>query len=258
MKKNTIIFGDCIEELKNIDDDSIDLIFADPPYNLQLSEILIRPNGTVVDGVKEDWDNFSSFEEYDIFTKNWLSECKRILKKTGSFWISGSYHNIFRIGTILQNLNFWILNDIIWIKNNPMPNFLGKRFTNATETLIWCKKDKDSKITFNYKVMKQLNDNKQMRNDWYFPICSGKERIKNENGKKAHPTQKPLALIERIILSSSNINDLILDPFGGTGTTAIAALKLKRNFIIIEKDKSYISIIENRLSENDYHEIYDN
>lgn len=248
MKIQKIIHGDCIEELKNIDDESIDLIFADPPYNLQLSKTLIRPNGSIVDGVNEKWDCFSSFEEYDVFTENWLSSCKRILKNSGSLWISGTYHNIFRIGYILQNLNFWILNDVIWIKNNPMPNFLGTRFCNATETIIWCKKDKNCKITFNYQLMKKLNNNKQMRSDWYFPICGGKERIKNEKGKTIHPTQKPIELVKRIILSGSNEGDLVLDPFGGTGTTAFVACELKRNFITIEKEKNYVSIIKNRLA----------
>jgi modification methylase len=203
---------------------------------------------TKVDAVDDDWDKFGSFSEYDKFSEEWLRECRRILKKTGSFWVIGSYHNIFRVGRIMHDLGFWILNDIVWIKSNPMPNFKGVRFTNAHETLIWASKDdKSKKYTFNYELMKQHNDAKQMRSDWYFPICNGNERIRDEFGKKVHNTQKPLALLERIILASSKKGDVVLDPFAGTGTTGYAAKKHGRNFIMIEKENKYIPTIKNRL-----------
>ncbi|MBD1142289.1 site-specific DNA-methyltransferase, partial [Pelagibacterales bacterium SAG-MED32] len=205
VNSDNIICGETIEELKNLPDNSIDLVFADPPYNLQLDQNLYRPNNSKVDAVDDEWDQFESFEEYDKFSHAWLQEAQRVLKPTGTIWVIGSYHNIFRIGYIMQNLGYWILNDVIWQKANPMPNFRGKRFTNAHETLIWASKDKNSKkYTFNYDAMKSLNENMQMRSDWYLPICSGHERLKNDEGKKLHPTQKPEGLLHRIIISSTN------------------------------------------------------
>ena len=245
---NRIICGDTIEDIKKLPDNSIDLVFADPPYNLQLNQDLIRPNNTKVDAVNDDWDQFSSFDEYDKFSKEWLTEVKRIVRPTGSFWVIGSYHNIFRIGFLMQNMGFWILNDVIWQKANPMPNFRGKRFTNAHETMIWASKNKDAKqYTFNYEAMKSINENTQMRSDWYLPICNGTERLKNENGKKVHPTQKPESLLHRIILSSSNQGDVVLDPFFGTGTTGAVAKRLSRSFIGIEKDSRYLSYAKKRI-----------
>ena len=247
MEINKIIYGDCIEILKTLPNNSIDLVFADPPYNLQLKNDLTRPeNNTKVDAVNDKWDKFSSFHDYDNFTKNWLSECKRILKPNGTIWVIGSYHNIFRVGFYLQELNFWILNDVIWRKSNPMPNFKGTRFTNAHETLIWASKSEDSKFTFNYNAMKSLNGDKQMRSDWELPICSGSERLKI-NGVKLHSTQKPESLLSRVILSSTNVNDIILDPFLGSGTTAAVAKRYKRNWIGIEKEKKYISEANKRI-----------
>lgn len=243
---NRVICGDSLNILKEIPNNSIDMIFADPPYNLQLSHELYRPNHSKVNGVDDSWDKFDSFKSYDSFTLNWLKECKRVLKEDGTIWVIGTYHNIFRVGAIMQELDFWILNDIVWVKSNPMPNFKGTRFTNATETLIWATENQKSKYTFNYKSMKVFNDDKQMRSDWYLPICNSKERIKID-GTKAHPTQKPETLLYRVILSSSNEGDTILDPFSGTGTTLAVAKKLKRNFIGIEKDENYINIIEERL-----------
>jgi len=244
---NKIILGDCLEVMKQIPDESIDLIFADPPYNLQLTNDLWRPNETKVNGVNEEWDKFKSFEDYDDFTFKWLKECHRILKKNGTIWVIGTYHNIFRIGKIMQDLGYWILNDIIWIKTNPMPNFKGTRFNNAHETLIWASKNKDSKYTFNYKTMKTYNDDLQMRSDWYIPICQGDERIKI-NGQKAHPTQKPEALLYRIITASSKPGDIVLDPFAGTGTTLAVAKKLNRRFIGIEKERFYVNVCKKRLN----------
>ncbi|MDR2096974.1 MAG: site-specific DNA-methyltransferase [Spirochaetaceae bacterium] len=248
MKVNTIIHGDCIPELKKIPDNSIDLVFADPPYNMQLKNALYRPNNTKVDGVYDEWDKFSSFAEYDDFCTAWLKECRRILKDTGSIWVIGSYHNIFRIGNIMLNLGFWILNDVTWHKTNPMPNFLGARFTNATETLIWCSKgETHKKYTFNHKLMKKYNGGKQMTSVWRIGLCMGGERLKGADGKKAHSTQKPEELLKRVILSTTVQGDVILDPFFGTGTTGAAAKKLKRNFIGIEKDAGYISAAKNRI-----------
>lgn len=243
---NTIINGDCVEELKKMPDNSVDLVFADPPYNLQLQKELYRPNQSKVEGVDDKWDKFNSFQSYDEFTKDWLTECKRVLKKNGSLWVIGSYHNIFRVGAILQDLGFWILNDILWVKTNPMPNFKGTRFTNAHETLIWAAPSQETKPTFHYKSMKCYNDDLQMRSDWHIPICSGKERIK-ENGKKAHSTQKPEELLYRVILSTSNKGDIILDPFNGSGTTAAVAKRLKRNFIGIEREANYVEVTRKRL-----------
>ena len=235
---NRIINGESINELKKIPNETFDLIFADPPYNLQLENNLVRPDNSKVNPVNDKWDQFDSFKSYDQFTNEWLSECKRVLKKNGCIWVIGSYHNIFRVGKIIQDLNFWILNDIIWNKNNPMPNFRGTRFTNAHETLIWASKSKKSKYTFNYQSMKSFNDDLQMRSTWNFPICGGKERLKI-NGVKLHSTQKPEALLHRIILASSNKNDFILDPFLGSGTTAVVSKKLGRVYYGIEKEKKY-------------------
>ena len=245
--KNKIINGDCLVELKKIPDRTFDLVFADPPYNLQLKNKLTRPDNSEVNAVDDKWDQFESFKKYDEFTISWLKECKRILKKNGALWVIGSYHNIFRLGTTIQNLGFWILNDVIWNKNNPMPNFRGTRFTNAHETLIWASKNQKSKYTFNYQSLKCLNDDLQMRSDWTFPICSGKERLK-KNGKKVHSTQKPEALLHRIILSTTNKDDVILDPFLGTGTTAVVAKKLGRKYFGIEKDKKYFQAADERIN----------
>ena len=244
--KNKIINGDSLEELKKIPRETFDLIFADPPYNLQLKSELVRPNRTKVDAVNDKWDHFENFKKYDEFTYEWLSECKRILKKDGAIWVIGSYHNIFRVGTAIQNLGFWILNDVIWNKNNPMPNFRGTRFTNAHETLIWASKSEKSKYTFNYQSLKCLNDDLQMRSNWNLPICSGAERLK-KNGKKVHSTQKPEALLHRVLLASTNKNDMILDPFLGSGTTATVAKKLGRNYFGIEKEKNYFKAAEKRI-----------
>jgi len=244
--KETYITEDCIQAMSNLKDNSVDMIFADPPYNLQLSKKLYRPDQTNVNGVKHTWDKFNSFKEYDKFTGTWLSHAKRVLKPNGTIWIIGSYHNIFRVGTIVQNLGFWILNDIIWLKSNPMPNFKGNRFTNAHETIIWASHNKKSKYTFNYQAMKTMNEDKQMRSDWFLPICSGSERLKI-SGKTLHPTQKPEVLINRIILSCSSIGDTVLDPFFGTGTTGTICKKLNRNFIGIEKNQKYMKYAKNRI-----------
>lgn len=241
-----ILRGNCVEVLKSLPENSIDLIFADPPYNLQLTQELWRPNLTKVDAVDDDWDQFLDFEEYDTFTHAWLSACHRVLKDSGTIWVIGSYHNIYRVGAILQNLGFWILNDIVWVKTNPMPNFRGVRFTNAHETLLWAKKDKDARYTFNYRDMKALNGDLQMRSDWLLPLCTGEERIKLD-GRKAHSTQKPEALLYRIILSSSNPGDIVLDPFFGTGTTGAVAKKLHRKWIGIELEEEYIQVAQRRI-----------
>ena len=248
---NKIIKGDCIESMRSLPNDSIDVIFADPPYNLQLKNDLSRPDSSKVNGVTEDWDRFKSFEEYDKFTKDWISEAQRILKPEGTIWVIGSYHNIFRVGNAMQNLGFWILNDIIWHKSNPMPNFKGTRFTNAHETIIWASKNHNSKYNFNYHAMKSLNEGIQMRSDWYIPICSGGERIKDSNGNKIHSTQKPEALLYRVLLSSSKKDDIILDPFFGTGTTGAVAKKLGRNFIGLEREDIYINAAKKRIKKID-------
>ena len=244
--RNKIINGNCLEEIKKIPDKSFDLIFADPPYNMQLGENLRRPDNSKVKSVDDDWDKFQNFKSYDEFSVIWLQECKRILKDDGTIWVIGSYHNIFRLGFHLQNLDYWILNDVIWRKNNPMPNFKGTRFTNAHETLIWASKNKNSKYTFNYQSLKCLNDDLQMRSDWLIPICSGKERIK-KNGKKIHSTQKPESLLHRIILASTNKGDTIFDPFLGTGTTAVVAKKLGREYFGIEQNKNYFLSAKKRI-----------
>ena len=244
--KNKIINGNSLDELKKIPSATFDLIFADPPYNLQLKNSLTRPDRSKVNAVNDKWDQFKSFKKYDDFTITWLKECRRILKKDGAIWVIGSYHNIFRLGTAIQNLGFWILNDVIWNKNNPMPNFRGTRFTNAHETLIWASKDEKSKYTFNYQSLKCLNDDLQMRSNWNLPICNGRERLK-KNGKKIHSTQKPESLLHRVLLASSNKGDLVLDPFLGSGTTAAVAKKLGRNYYGIEREKKYFSAAKQRL-----------
>ena len=260
--KNKIINGDSLKELKKIPSETFDLIFADPPYNLQLKNELSRPDRSKVKAVDDKWDKFESFKSYDEFTIDWLTECRRILKKNGAIWIIGSYHNIFRVGYIVQDLGFWILNDVIWNKNNPMPNFRGTRFTNAHETLIWASKSEKSKYTFNYQSLKCLNDDLQMRSTWNLPICSGKERLKS-NGVKIHSTQKPESLLHRIVLASSNKDDLILDPFLGSGTTAVVSKKLGRNYFGIEKEKNYFDAANKRLKntkiiENEYLDTLEN
>ena len=246
-KKNSISQGDSLELLKKIPDKSIDLVFADPPYNLQLKETLYRPDQTTVEAVTNDWDKFDTYQAYDEFCLIWLKECKRVLKDGGALWVIGSYHNILRLGTSIQNLGFWILNDIIWHKTNPMPNFRGTRFTNAHETLLWCTTSRKAKYTFNYQNLKELNEGKQMRSDWHIPICSGKERLREDNNQRSHPTQKPEALLYRIMVSSTNKDDTVLDPFLGSGTTAVMAKKLQRNFIGFEQDSDYIKLAKKRL-----------
>ena len=245
---NTIINGESLEILKKIPSKTFDLVFADPPYNMQIGEKLKRPDNSKVHGVNDKWDQFLNFKHYDEFSKEWLKECKRILKDNGSMWVIGTYHNIFRLGYHIQNLNYWILNDVIWRKNNPMPNFKGTRFTNAHETLIWASKSKKSKYTFNYQSLKCLNDDLQMRSDWTLPICNGKERLK-KNGKKIHSTQKPEALLHRIILATTNKGDLVCDPFIGTGTSAVVAKKLGRKYFGIEKDKKYFGAANKRINQ---------
>ena len=246
-KKNSITQGDSLELLKKIPDKSIDLVFADPPYNLQLKDTLYRPDQTTVEAVTNDWDKFDTYQAYDEFCLIWLKECKRVLKVGGALWVIGSYHNILRLGTSIQNLGFWILNDIIWHKTNPMPNFRGTRFTNAHETLLWCTTSRKAKYTFNYQNLKELNEGKQMRSDWHIPICAGKERLREDNNQRSHPTQKPEALLYRIMVSSTNTGDTVLDPFLGSGTTAVMAKKLQRNFIGFEQDPDYIKLAKKRL-----------
>ena len=242
-----VILGDCFDVLSGFPEKSVDLIFADPPYNLQLRNDLWRPDNTLVDPVDDDWDRFESFADYDDFTRRWLASCRRVLKDTGTIWVIGTYHNIFRVGAILQDLGFWTLNDVVWIKRNPMPNFRGVRFTNAHETLIWAQKMRGPRYVFNHRSMKALNDDLQMRSDWYLPICTGKERLK-VNGKKVHATQKPEALLYRVILATSNPGDIVLDPFFGTGTTGVVAKKLGRRWIGIERVESYVEIARQRIA----------
>jgi modification methylase len=234
-----ILRGDSVQLMRMLPSASVDCVFADPPYNLQLRGELRRPDDSLVDGVDEEWDRFTDFASYDAFTRGWLTECHRLLRKDGTLWVIGAYHNIFRIGSILQDLGFWILNDIVWRKSNPMPNFRGRRFTNAHETLIWAARGKESRYRFNYQAMKALNDDVQMRSDWFIPLCTGPERLRNEHGLKLHPTQKPEALLHRVLLSSTNIDDVVLDPFAGTGTTAVVAKRLRRRFIGIERHPAY-------------------
>jgi modification methylase len=244
---NQVLVGDCREILPTLPENSVDLVFADPPYNLQLEGELWRPDQTLVDPVDDDWDRFDNFAQYDQFTREWLSACRRVLKPTGTLWVIGSYHNIYRVGAILQNLDFWILNDVVWIKTNPMPNFQGMRFTNAHETLLWAQKDKHQKYIFNYHAMKALNDDLQMRSDWEIPICTGAERQKGSNGEKAHSTQKPEALLYRVLMAGSNPGDVILDPFFGTGTTGAVARRLHRYFIGVEINPSYAQLAVKRI-----------
>ena len=244
-----IIIGDCIEQMNALEAKSVDLVFADPPYNLQLGGELLRPDNSRVDAVDEAWDQFASFEAYDAFTTAWLTACRRVLKDDGSLWVIGSYHNIFRVGRALQDTGFWILNDVVWRKANPMPNFKGTRFTNAHETLIWAAKGAGARrYRFNYDAMKMANDEVQMRSDWALPICSGDERVKDETGAKAHPTQKPEALLHRVILASTEVGDVILDPFFGVGTTGAAARRLGRRFVGIEREARYAALAEARIA----------
>ncbi len=245
---DSVIRGDCIAEMQKLPAESVDLVFADPPYYLQLEQDLWRPNQTKVDAVNADWDRFSSFADYDHFTREWLTACRRVLKKTGAIWVIGTYHNIFRVGTILQDLNYWILNDVVWTKTNPMPNFRGVRFTNAHETLIWAQKEHGAAYTFNHHAMKALNEDLQMRSDWTLSICSGGERLKKD-GKKLHPTQKPEALLYRVLMASTDTGDVVLDPFFGTGTTGAVARRLHRRFIGIEKDTEYAAAAEERINQ---------
>jgi len=246
---NSIIKGDCVAALEALPDKSVDIIFADPPYNLQLGGTLHRPDQSLVDACDDEWDQFASFEAYDAFTRAWLLACRRVLKPNGTIWVIGSYHNIFRVGTALQDLNFWILNDVVWRKTNPMPNFKGRRFQNAHETMIWASRDANAKsYTFNYDAMKAANDDVQMRSDWLFPICSGGERLKGADGKKVHPTQKPEALIARILMASSKPGDVVLDPFFGSGTTGAVAKRLGRNFVGIEREQDYIDAAAARIA----------
>jgi modification methylase len=245
---DTILQGDCIAEMARLPDKSVDMIFADPPYNLQLGGDLFRPEGSRVDAVDDEWDKFESLAVYDGFTRDWLDQARRILKDDGTIWVIGSYHNIYRVGSLLQDADFWILNDIVWRKSNPMPNFRGTRFTNAHETLIWCSKSEKARYTFNYRAMKALNDDLQMRSDWVLPICAGAERVKGENGSKAHPTQKPEALLYRILLACTKPGDVVLDPFFGTGTTGAVARRLGRRWIGIERETSYVKVAEERIA----------
>lgn len=243
---NQVIQDDCLHVMADMPAGVVDLVFADPPYNLQLTQTLYRPNMTRVAGVDEAWDQFDGFEAYDAFSREWLSLCRRVLKPDGALWVIGTYHNIFRLGRIMQDLGYWFLNDVVWIKTNPMPNFRGVRFTNAHETLIWAARDKDSRYTFNYHAMKHMNADLQMRSDWVLPICSGSERIKMD-GSRAHPTQKPEALLYRILLATSHPGDVVLDPFFGTGTTGAVAKRLHRQWIGIEQDPGYAAIARQRI-----------
>ena len=247
-QQHRILIGDCVAEMAKLPAASVDLVFADPPYNLQLANELKRPDDSRVDAVDDDWDKFDSFAGYDEFTKRWLAACRRLLKPAGTIWVIGSYHNIFRVGAIMQDLGFWILNDVIWRKTNPMPNFRGRRFTNAHETLIWASRDNAKGYTFNYEVLKAGNEDIQMRSDWFFPLCTGEERLKGADGKKLHPTQKPEALLARVILSSSRPDDLVLDPFNGTGTTGAVAKRLGRRFIGIEREAKYAKAAQKRIA----------
>ncbi|WP_321499147.1 site-specific DNA-methyltransferase [Breoghania sp.] len=246
---DTILVGDCIAALERLPKHSVDVVFADPPYNLQLGGELHRPDQSRVDACDDAWDQFESFEAYDAFTRAWLLAVKRVLKPTGTLWVIGSYHNIFRVGAKMQDLGFWLLNDVVWLKSNPMPNFRGKRFTNAHETMIWATPSKDAKgYTFNYEALKSFNDDLQMRSDWHLPLCNGGERLKDENGDKVHPTQKPESLLYRVLLSSTNPGDVVLDPFFGTGTTGAVAKKLGRHFVGVERQRSYIEAATKRIA----------
>jgi modification methylase len=244
-----ILVGDCVAEMAKMPAASVDLVFADPPYNLQLQGDLKRPDDSRVDAVDDEWDKFSSFAAYDAFTHAWITACRRVMKPNATLWVIGSYHNIFRVGTILQDLGFWILNDVVWRKSNPMPNFRGRRFTNAHETLIWAARDAANRnYTFNYEALKAGNDDIQMRSDWLIPLCTGEERLKGGDGKKLHPTQKPEALLARIMLAASRPDDLVLDPFSGTGTTGAVARRLRRRFIGVEREAEYAAAAERRIA----------
>jgi modification methylase len=244
-----ILVGDCVDAMAKLPAGSVDLVFADPPYNLQLSSDLKRPDDSHVDAVTDDWDKFASFAAYDEFTKRWLTACRRVMKPAATIWVIGSYHNIFRVGAIMQDLGFWILNDVIWRKLNPMPNFRGRRFTNAHETMIWASREAGTKgYTFNYEVLKAGNEDVQVRSDWTLPLCTGEERLKGRDGKKLHPTQKPEALLARVLLSSSRFDDLVLDPFCGTGTTGAVAKRLGRRFVGCEQDTRYAKAAEKRIA----------
>src|SRR5262245_8462266 len=244
-----IVVGDCVAEMAKMPAASVDLVFADPPYNLQLQGDLKRPDDSRVDAVDDDWDKFSSFAAYDDFTRAWITACRRLMKPSATLWVIGSYHNIFRVGTILQDLGFWILNDIVWLQSNPMPNFRGRRFTNAHETLIWAARDASKRnYTFNYEALKAGNDDIQMRSDWLIPLCTGEERLEGGDGKKLHPTQKPEALVARIILAASRPDDLVLDPFSGTGTTGAVARRLRRRFIGVEREAEYAAAAQARIA----------
>ncbi|WP_116653067.1 site-specific DNA-methyltransferase [Pelagibacterium sediminicola] len=245
---DTILIGDCIAQMDALPEASVDLIFADPPYNLQLEEGLTRPDQSKVDAVDDDWDKFESFAHYDAFTRDWLRAARRVLKPDGAIWVIGSYHNIFRVGTALQDLGYWMLNDVIWRKSNPMPNFRGTRFTNAHETLIWASRSRKSRPTFNYEALKLANDDVQMRSDWLFPICTGGERLRDANDDKVHPTQKPEALLHRVLMATTQPGDVVLDPFFGTGTTGAVARKLGRHFIGIERENTYINAALKRIA----------
>ena len=248
LELDRIILGDCIAEMARLPDKCVDMIFADPPYNLQLGGDLLRPEGGKVDACDDDWDKFDSLATYDDFTREWLAEARRILKDDGTIWVIGSYHNIYRVGSLLQDAKFWILNDIVWRKSNPMPNFRGTRFTNAHETLLWCAKDEKARYTFNYRQMKALNDDLQMRSDWVLPICSGGERAKDGNGDKAQPTQKPESLLYRVLLACTKPGDIVLDPFFGTGTTGAVARRLGRRWIGIEREPAYAKVAAARIA----------
>ena len=243
-----ILVGDCIEELRGLPPASVHAIFADPPYNLQLRGSLHRPDHSLVDAVDDEWDRFADYATYDAFTREWLTECRRVLRKDGTLWLIGSYHNVFRLGTALQDLGFWILNDVIWRKANPMPNFRGRRFTNAHETLIWAARGQEAKYRFNYAAMKALNDDLQMRSDWFIPLCTGNERLRDKAGAKVHPTQKPEALLARIMLASTKPGDVVLDPFFGSGTTGAVAKRLGRNFVGIDREQTYIDAANERIA----------
>jgi modification methylase len=243
-----VLVGDCVAELEKLPASCVDLVFADPPYNLQLQGDLKRPDDSRVDAVDDAWDKFASFEAYDDFSRAWLLACRRVMKPNATLWVIGSYHNIFRVGALLQNLGYWILNDIVWRKSNPMPNFRGRRFTNAHETLIWAARESANRnYTFNYEALKASNDDIQVRSDWFIPLCTGDERLKGRDGKKLHPTQKPEALLARVILSASRPDDLVLDPFCGSGTTGAVAHRLRRRFIGIERDAAYASAARKRI-----------
>ena len=246
---NTIIKGDCVGALQRLPNNSVDVVFADPPYNLQLEGALTRPDQSLVDAVDDEWDRFDTFEAYDAFTRAWLLAVRRVMKPNATIWAIGSYHNIFRVGAIMQDLGFWVLNDVVWRKANPMPNFRGRRFCNAHETMIWATLKKEAKgYTFNYDALKMANDERQMRSDWFFPICTGSERVKAADGSKAHPTQKPEALLSRVLMASSKPGDVVLDPFFGSGTTGAVAKRLARNFVGVEREQDYIDVASSRIA----------